>query len=145
MAGVVFLDLEAQIENVRGFKCDLEEIFRTTPAESPLRYGIRLAIGQIAQRIAALEDALRHHDCEELAISQTTVEEARTLDRALEILDGEITADGLELHLWLRLRALFAAIDEMLLAAARGIPASEAESDPRPRHAVVLPLVRSNR
>lgn len=144
MAGVAFLDLEAQIENVRGFKCDLEEIFRTTPADSPLRYGIGLAIGQIAQRIAALEDALRHHDCEELAIS-ATVDETRALDRALEILDGEITADGLEVHLWARLRAVFAAIDEMLLAAARGLPASEADSGPRPRHGVVLPLVRSNR
>jgi hypothetical protein len=143
--GGALLDLDAQLENIRGLKDDLEEIFRTTPADAVARYGIGLAIGQIAQRIAALEDAVRHHDCDEIAIPEMTVDERRALDRALEILDGEITAEDLEQRFWPRLRSVFVAIDEMLFAAARGIPASEAHIDPRPRHAVVLPLVRSNR
>jgi hypothetical protein len=143
MAGVL-LDLDAQLENLRGFKSDLEEIFQSTPADSPARYGIGLAIGQLTQRIAAVEDSLRHHGRDEIAVTGMTIDETRALDRALDVLDGELTADEDE-RLWPRIRRVFAAADEVLIAAARGVAASEANSDPRPRHAVVLPLARSNR
>ena len=76
-----------------------------------------------------------------------TLDDRRALELALEVLDGELTVAPAEVEkrLWASIRRVFAAIDEVLLAAARGVPASEADSGPRPRHAVVLPLVRSNR
>lgn len=139
-------DLGSQIDNLRGFKGDLEEIFWATPSDSKARFGLGLAIGQLAQRVAALEEAVRHHGADEIAVPGLSTDDARALALALDLLDGDLTAEGEDLvRLWPRIRRVLSAADEILLAAARGIPSTEAEADPRPRPAVVLPLVRSSR
>ncbi len=142
------IDLEAQIENLRGLKTDLEACYcdATARGEPGIRFPLGIAVGQLAQRIAALEEVVRHHGADDIELRQLTLDEHRAVDRALVVLDGELTLDpdGRATKLWSRIRAVLVAADDLLLATARGecVRADGDERPPRPR--IVLPLVRSS-
>jgi hypothetical protein len=143
----VSFDLDAQIENLRGFKADLEEIFWATPESvRRTRYGLGLAIAQVAHRITTLEDAIRHHGRDQIVVPRLQMDDARALERAFDVLDGEITIDteDTEAQLWARIRRVLWAADELLMAAARGAAAAD-DVVTGSHQAVVLPLARSRR
>jgi hypothetical protein len=138
------LEIESQIENLRGFKDDLEEIFWALEDRSgPTGHALGVAIAQVGQRMAALEATARHLGAEVVLLPDLGVDEARALERALLFLDGEVAlaANDPSAKLWGRIRRLLAAADDVLLAACRG-KAAAADDDATPR-AVVIPLVRS--
>ena len=141
---VLHLEIESQIENLRGFKEDLDEIFwaledRTGPAG----HALGVAIAQVGQRMAALEATARHLGTEVVLLPDLGADGARALERALLFLDGELVlaADDAPAKLWGCIRRLLAAADDVLLAVSRGTTAA-AHDDATPR-AVVIPLVRS--
>lgn len=142
------LDLETQIENLRGLKTDLEACYWDAAAggEPGIRFPLGIAIGQLAQRIAALEEVVRHHGTDEIDIRHLPLEEYRAVERALVVLDGELTLENgtRATKLWPRVRAVLVAADDLLFATARGerVRTDGDERPPRPR--VVLPLVRSS-
>jgi hypothetical protein len=142
------IDLDAQIENLRGLKADLEACYCDTAVrgEPGIRFPLGIAIGQLAQRIAALEEVVRHHGADEIELRHLSLDENRAVDRALVVLDGELTLDpdGRATKLWSRIRAVLVAADDLLLATARGerVRTEDDERPPRPR--IVLPLVRSS-
>jgi hypothetical protein len=135
------LDLDAQIESLRGLKTDLDEHYWTLAdgGDDAVRYAFGMAVAQLAQRIGALEEIVRHHGGDEVTFPHLTSEESRALGRALELLDGEFVADphAPQAELWTRVRTL--------LAAARGSRAQALDHDRGPRLGVVLPLARSGR
>jgi hypothetical protein len=142
------IDLDAQIENLRGLKSDLEEHYWTVAETSRGdRYAFGVAIAQLGQRITALEEVVRHHGGDEVTIGLHSLDESRAIDRALAMLDGEFVVEPgtHETRIWPRVRHLLAAADELLLATARGVPAQCLDHDSGPRPGVVLPLVRSSR
>jgi len=137
----VSIDLDAQIESLRGFLIDLDEHYWmiVESGDDGTRYAFGIVIGQLSQRIAVLEEIVRHHGDDQLTLTQATPDEERGLNRALDLLDGEFVVDvqaspGV---LWTRVRDLLAAIDTLMLACARSTGA--------PRLGIVLPLVRSGR
>jgi hypothetical protein len=141
------IDLEAQIENLRGLKTDLEACYWDAAASEPgLRFPLGIAIGQLAQRITALEEVVRHHGTDEIDLQHIPLEEYRAVERALTVLDGELTLEKgtRATKLWARVRAVLIAADDLLFATARGerIRSDGDQRPPRPR--VVLPLVRSS-
>jgi hypothetical protein len=143
--GAVTIDVEAQIESLSGLKTDLDECFWRVD-EASTRYALGIAISQLTQRIAALEEIVRHHGGGEAIAIELTLDESRALDRALGVLDGEIVLEaGREDRLWARIRLVLAAVDDLLLAAARGAREPAVGRDSGPRPGVVLPLVRSRR
>jgi hypothetical protein len=142
------IDVDAQIENLRGLKTDLDACYweAVEAGEPSLRFALGIAIGQLAQRISALEEVVRHHGADDVNIGHLSFDEYRAVEHALEVLDGEITVEKgarATKQLWPRVRAVLAAADDLLMAAARGERArSEDDGARRPR--VVLPLVRSS-
>jgi hypothetical protein len=137
----VAIDLDAQIDSLRGFLIDLDEHFWTIveSGDDGTRYAFSLAIGQLSQRLTVLEEIVRHHGDDQFTFTQATAEEERSLACALELLDGEFVVDSRASPalLWTRVRELLAAVDALMLACARGAGA--------PRLGVVLPLARSGR
>ena len=142
------IDVDAQIENLRGLKTDLEDCFWSVDehADASTRYALGVAISEIARRMVALEDVVRHLGSEEVGLT-VSGDHARTIDRALRVLDGEFVADrtGPDDKMWTRIRALLEAADDVLLAAARGSAIRVAEPSTVLRPGIVLPLVRSSR
>ena len=143
------IDVDIQIENLRGLKVDLEECYWAVDeaTDASLRYALGVVVTQLTQRIGALEEVVRHHGNDAVTVGDLTAEETRAIERALGILDGEFVVeptapDG---RLWARVRALLGAADELLLATARGTRSRVADHDSGPRPGVVLPLVRSGR
>jgi len=143
------IDVDAQIENLRGLKVDLEEYFwKVDPvADANVRYALGVAIAQLAQRIGALEEVIRHHGGEEVAVGELPLDETRAMEHALDVLDGEFVVEPTARggRWWSRVRQILAAADELLLAAARGDCVRTAHHDRGPRPGVVLPLIRSSR
>jgi len=143
MAAVAF-DLEAQIENLRGLKSDLEEHYWAAGAAMAdrTRYGIGVTLGQLAQRIAALEDVHRHLLGEIVQVNRLTLDEQHAVERALGVLDGELVLDpeGDENRTWARLRSVLTAADDLLIASARGTAAPAQEAPEDARRAVIVPL-----
>lgn len=143
------IDLDAQIENLRGLKCDLEEHYWSVAeaADGRTCYALEVAIEQLGHRIGTLEGIVRHHGGDEVTVGPSTVEESRALDRALAVLDGEFVVDpgSRDSRLWPRVRALLGAADELLFAAARGTLVRALEQDGAPRPGIVVPLARSSR
>ena len=141
----VSIDVDAQVENLRGLKTDLEEFYWSQPERSSdVRYALGIAIGQMAQRVGALEEIIRHHGGDQVAVANLTLEETRMVERALDVLDGEfvVEPDARQGRLWLRVRAMLSAADDLVLVAARGqVVCDGANVTPRP--CVVLPLARS--
>ena len=143
------IDVDAQIENLRGLKSDLDACYwdAAEAGEPDLRFALGIAIGQLVQRISALEQVVRHHGTDEVTLGHLSFDEYRAVERALEVLDGELTLEKgprATTKLWPRVRAVLTAADDLLFAAARGERArSEDEERPR-RPRVVLPLVRSS-
>ena len=142
------IDLDAQIENLRGLKSDLEEHYWTI-AETPPghRYAFGVAIAQLGQRITGLEEVVRHHGGDEVTVWLRSLDESRAIDRALGVLDGEFLVEPgtPEARIWPRVRSLLGAADELLLATARGARTQCRDLGNGPRPGVVLPLVRSSR
>jgi len=142
------LDVDAQIENLRGLKIDLEECFWSVDerADPSTRYALGVAISEIARRMAALEEVVRHIGSDEVGIN-VSGDVARTIERALRVLDGEFVADPTapDDKMWTRIRALLEAADDVLLASARGSAIRSAEVTGVLRPGIVLPLVRSSR
>jgi hypothetical protein len=142
------IDVEAQIENLRGLKTDLDACYAAAvePGESGNRFALGIAIGQLAQRIIALEEVVRHFGCDEVSFAHLPADEYRAVERALQVLDGEIVVEpGARAgKLWARIRTVLGAADDLLLATARGerVPSEDEYRTRRPR--VVLPLVRSS-
>lgn len=139
------IEVDAQVENLQGLKSDLEEHYWSQAANDPVRYALGIAIGQMAQRIAALEEVIRHHGGERIAATSLTLEEARDVERALDVLDGEFVPEpeARQSRLWTRVRAMLTAADVVLLLAARGQLASDHGIETGPRPGVVLPLART--
>jgi hypothetical protein len=143
------IDVETQIENLRGLKTDLEACYWKVleSGESGIRLPLGIAISQLGQRIGALEEVIRHHGGDVVDVGQLSFDETRALDRALDVIDGELVAerDVPVAKMWHRVRAVLTAADDLLFAAARGERGrldDEEEQPRRPR--VVLPLVRSS-
>ena len=145
----VTINVEAQIENLRGLKGDLEEHYFAVArdGDGPWGFMLGMAVGQLTQRIAGLEEVMRHHCAEELTVVRKGIEETRSLARALDVLDGEFVVDlGMPNSVvWTRVRSILLAADEVLFAAAEGRPAQKIVRDDRPQLGVVLPLARSSR
>lgn len=143
------IDLDAQLENLLGLKSDVEEYYWSVAneAEPNVRFGLGLALSQLAARIGALEEVVRHHGGGEVTIGRLTIEESRALERSLALLDGEFVVEAATptTRLWAMVRGLLAAADDVVLATARGERVSKADHDSGPRPGVVLPLVRSSR
>ena len=144
----ITIDVDGQIENLRGLKIDLEECFWSVDehAAPSTRYGLGVAISEIARRMAALEEVVRHIGSDEVGIN-VSIDHARMIDRALRVLDGEFVADpkAPDDKMWTRVRALLEAADDVLLATARGTAIRAAEVGGALRPGIVLPLVRSSR
>lgn len=148
---IATIEVEVQLENLRGFKSDLEDHYwavagREAPGDAT-RSGLGLAIGQLAQRIAALEELHRRQPAETVHLSRLAPEDARAIERAIHLLDGEfvLEPDASAATLWGLVRRLFAAVDEVLFAVARGVPegcSTVGNERGRPR-ATVLALARS--
>ncbi len=140
------IDVDAQIENLRGLKTDLEEHYWSVAeaGDTRTRYALGVAIEQLGQRIGALEDVVRHHGGDDVTVAALTIDESRTLDRALAVLDGEFVVEpgSRDSRLWDRVRTLLAAADELLLATARGDLARALDHDSGPRPNVVVSLAR---
>jgi hypothetical protein len=141
------IDVDAQIENLRGLKTDLDACYwdAVEAGEPSLRFALGIAIGQLGQRISALEEVVRHHGTDEVTLGHLSLDDYRAVERALEVLDGELTFEKgtrATTKLWPRVRAVLAAADDLLFAAARGERARTEDEPRRPR--VVLPLVRSS-
>jgi len=144
----ITIDVDAQIENLRGLKIDLEECFWSIDerAEPSTRYALGVAISEIARRMAALEEVVRHIGSEEVGLT-VSGDHARTIERALRVLDGEFVADPTAPSdkMWTRVRSLLEAADDVLLATARGSAIRAVEPEGFLRPGIVLPLVRSSR
>ena len=141
----VSIDVDVQVENLRGLKSDLEEFYWSRAEQgSEARFALGIAIGQIAQRVSTLEEIIRHHGGDQVAVAGLTLEETRMVAHALDVLDGEFVVgpEGQQGQLWPRVRALLSAADDLLLVAARGQVVSDG-ANVAPRPCVVLPLVRS--
>jgi hypothetical protein len=142
------IDVDGQIENLRGLKVDLEECFWSVDehADPSTRYALGVAISEIARRMGALEAVIRHLGSDDVCIN-VPIDQARTIERALRVLDGEFVADPMapDDKMWTRVRALLEAADDVLLAAARGTAVRTAEVKGVLRPGIVLPLVRSSR
>jgi hypothetical protein len=140
------IDVEGQIENLRGLKIDLEECFWSMDehAVASTRYALGVAISELARRMAALEDVARHVGGDEVTV-KLSPDESRALEGSLTVLDGEFVADPAEddARMWARVRRLLDAADDLLLAAARGTAIRSGTGALRP--GIVLPLVRSSR
>ena len=144
----ITIDVDAQIENLRGLKIDLEECFWSVDehADPSTRYALGLAISELTRRMAVLEDVIRHAGSDEVGVT-VPLDEARSIERALRVLDGEFIADPTapDDKMWSRVRALLEAADDVLLATARGTAIRAVERDAALRPGIVLPLVRSSR
>lgn len=142
----VTIELETQIDNLRGFQADLDVHYEAAEGDESRGYALRIAILQLGQRITVLEDVARHHRAEEVSLT-VAAGEARVLTRALEILDGELVVDpdAPPALLWSRIREVLAAADALVLAAARSPRAHGFDHDRGPRAGVVLPLARTGR
>jgi hypothetical protein len=142
------IDVDAQIENLRGLKSDLEAChWGVVEAGEPgMRFALGIAINQLGQRILALEEVVRHHGADEILLGHLSLDEYRSVERALDTLDGELTLekDMRAPKLWMRVRAVLSAADDLLFATARGKRAGSDEEDRPRRPRVVLPLVRSS-
>jgi hypothetical protein len=142
----ITIDVDAQIENLRGLKIDLEECFWSIDehAEASTRYALGVAISELSRRMAALEDVARHLGGDEVRVTLSP-DESRVLDRALTLLDGEFVADPADdkARMWARVRRLLDAADDLLLATARGTAVRTDTGALRP--GIVLPLIRSSR
>jgi hypothetical protein len=140
------IDVDRQVENLRGLKIDLEECFWSMDeqAVASTRYALGVAISEIARRMAALEDVARHVGGDEVTVT-LSADESRALERSLGVLDGEFVADPADddARMWARVRRLLDAADDLLLATARGTAIRGAAGTIRP--GIVLPLVRSSR
>ena len=144
----ITIDVDGQIENLRGLKIDLEECFWSVDehADPGTRYALGVAISEIARRMGALEEVVRHHGSDEVAIT-ASIDHARTIERALRVLDGEFVRDPTtpDDKMWTRVRALLEAADDVLLASARGTAIRTSEVNGVLRPGIVLPLIRSSR
>lgn len=141
------IDVDAQIENLRGLKSDLEACYLgvVEAGEPGMRFALGIAVNQLGQRILALEEVVRHQG-DEILLGHLSLDEYRSVERALATLDGEVTLekDVRPAKLWSRVRAVLSAADDLLFAAARGERAGSDEEDRPRRPRVVLPLVRSS-
>lgn len=143
------IDLDAQLENLVGLKTDVEEHYWSVAeeADAKLRFGLGLVLSQLTARIGALEEAARHHGGGHVSVRRLSSDELRALERALDVLDGELVVEMADppARLWTKLRELLAAADELLLATARADRIAGVEHDSGPRPGIVLPLARSIR
>jgi len=142
------IDVDAQIENLRGLKTDLDEHYWSVAeaGDTRNRYALGIAIEQLGQRIGAIENVVRHHGGDDVTVGTLTIDESRALDRALAVLDGEFVVEpgSRDSRLWARVRTLLAAADELLLATARGDLVRAIDQDSGPRPGVVVSLARSS-
>jgi hypothetical protein len=146
----VSIDLEAHVESLRGFLIDLDAHYWTIveSGDDSARYAFSIAMAQVSQRITVLEEIVRHHGDDQLTLAHATQDEARSLEHVDRLLDGEFvpTAQVTPAALWARVRDLLAAVDVLMLAAARGACERDVEHDDAGgRVGVVLPLTRSGR
>ena len=144
----ITIDVDGQIENLRGLKIDLEECFWSVDehADPSTRYALGVAISEIARRMAALEEVVRHLGSDEIGLN-VSLDQASTIERALRVLDGEFVADPTapDDKMWTRVRALLEAADDVLLATARGAAIRSPDVNGVLRPGIVLPLIRSSR
>jgi hypothetical protein len=139
------IEIDAQIENLRGLKSDLEECYWSISeaGNSEVRFAVGVAIEQLGQRIGALEAIVRHHGSPEVDFGHATPAEVRAIDLLLEVLDRELVLEPGQFanRFWPQVRQVLAAADDLMLVAARGVAGQRQAT----RQAVILPLVRSGR
>jgi hypothetical protein len=138
------LAVDAQIANLRGFKDDLDELFwGLDDRNGPTASALSVAIAEVDRRAAVLEAGMRRLGSETVLLPDLAAEDARSLERALVLLDGELDvgAQSPAPKLWARIRQLLAAADDLILATSRAT-ATSAETE-APTSAVVIPFARS--
>jgi hypothetical protein len=147
--GALTIDLDAQLENLRGLKSDLDEFYHSSgrglsPHE---RDGVSIVIGQLTQRIIALEDVARRCESEEIRVEDLTTDETRTIDRALAVLDTEFFPDegSPRATVWSNIRRLLLATDDLLLAAVRAVRGSAIGDAPPSGRGIVVAMSRRAR
>jgi len=120
------IDVEAQIENLRALKGDLEEHHRSLTAvvgaDAGRRQQIAYAIRQIRERSAALEDLMRDRRAGRVIVTDLRADEGRRLAAAVDLLGREIPKGGPHGALLAAIRAVLGAADDVGLAVARGQP-----------------------
>ena len=142
------IDVDAQIENLRGLKSDLEACYLgvVEAGEPGMRFALGIAVNQLGQRILALEEVVRHHGADEILLGHLSLDEYRSVERALETLDGELTLekDMRPTKLWSRVRAVAVRRRRSPVRGGAREQRAGADEEDRPRRPrVVLPLVRS--
>src|SRR5262249_8414733 len=115
---VLTIDLDPQLDNLRGLKNDLEEFHHSSAAvlAPHERDGVSIAIAQLAQRIMALEEIARRCESDEVRVEGVTADETRALDHAIDVLDVEFCPNESmpPATVWSRIRQLLAAADDLL-------------------------------
>ena len=118
------IDIEAQIENLRALKGDLEEYYWAIPAvvgvPEDRREQVAFAIRQIGDRAAALEDVMRAKGARQLQVARASADETRRIMDAVVRLGGEIPSGAPFGSLLAAIRTILQAADDVGLAAARG-------------------------
>jgi hypothetical protein len=144
------IDLEELIDTVRGLKSDLESYYGATRASASAHdlHALGLLTNQVAQRITAFEDVLRHQGSGTLRWVGLDGAEANRLSRALDVLDVELRLpEGRPSRAhWTAFRTVLGALDDVLLALVRAVPASSEVPDGEARtsaRTVLFSIARS--
>jgi hypothetical protein len=144
------IDLEEQIETFRGLKSDLESYYAAVRGKASAHdlHALALLTSQMAQRITAFEEVLRYHGACTLRWVGLDGVEAQRLSRALRVLDVELRLpEGVPSRVhWAAIRAVLGALDDVLLALVRAVPASSELPGGKERasgRTAVLTLARS--
>ena len=135
-AGEATLDLQAQIDNLRLLKTDLEayrwEHRATTDTERGECYQVAFWIRQLADRTAALEGILMDKGTSQLLLRGMTPAEEAALRAASSVIEQWIREDTPFPTVFRTVAAILAAADRIAMRAAGGTPTAEAISR-RPR------------
>ena len=143
----MLLDIESLVDNLRGIRADLESYIGQLegPRHDTRRYTVGLILDQLGQRVVTLESTARHHGSTDIEVTRLTAEERHAVERAVMLLDRELVLepDPAGPKTWSRLRAVLAAADDVLLAAARGFATHDATTGTAPQRGPGLVLALS--
>jgi hypothetical protein len=125
----VTLDLQAQIDNLRLLKADLEayrsDHGSSTTTERSERYQAAFWIRQLADRTAALEAIFMDKGAPRLVLRGMTTADEAALQRACTVLDQWIREDTAFTTVFRTVASVLAATDRIAMRAAGGLPAPD--------------------
>jgi hypothetical protein len=124
LAPNVLIDVREQSDRLHELACELDEYFwetlATARADDDRSYQVRLWIGQLVARRLLLDDVARHKGAAEIAVPLASLDDARTLLDAIDVLDDAIGRDDTFDAVYLKVSRALAAADRLALAAAGG-------------------------